>query len=223
MKHLQFSEETVLSVSKTTLNSARENVTALSEFGLSEEMLNQFDSDIQVTEALPSEGYNRIELRGLTQDKDDSLDACYHWGRRLRARMQLAFGRDSSKFRSFPSSEFNVSAKSEKVMMPVMETLIKLAKKYQDQLASYGQTPEIQAQGSELLTALRGADAVQEIKKDDKRSATQERYQTFKGLYDTVNRINKIGRLVFENDPIKLALFESKWPTRTSPPAPEEP
>ena len=222
MERPNFSEETVLSVAKTTLNNARVNQSALSEFGVSEEMLNQFDSGIQAAEALSTEDYNRIELRGLTQDKEDALDSCYQWGRRLRTRMQLAFGRDSSKFKSFPSSEFNSAVHSESIMMPVMETLIKLAKKCQDQLASYGQTPEIMAQGSELLTALRGADAVQEIKKDDKRSATQERYQTFKGLYDTVNRINKIGRLVFENDPIKLALFESKWPTRTSPPAAEE-
>ncbi len=33
--------------------------------------------------------------------------------------------------------------------------------------------------------------------------------------YDMVNRINKIGRLVFVNDPVRLVLFESKWPSYT--------
>jgi len=31
-------------------------------------------------------------------------------------------------------------------------------------------------------------------------------------LYDTIIRINRVGRLGFENDPVHLALFESKWP-----------
>ncbi|NQT26456.1 hypothetical protein HQ585_13975 [candidate division KSB1 bacterium] len=205
------SEETIISVSKTTLNSARENLAALSEFGLTEEMLNQFEADIQVTEALPDEISNRIELKSLTVDKDDALNACYQWGRRLRARLQLAFGRGSSQLRSFPSDGFNNAVHSEKNMMPIFETLIKLANQYNAELTAYGQTPEILAEGSRLLEALRTMDAAQEIKKDEKKSATQTRYQKFETIYNTVNRINRIGRLLFETDPVHLALFESKW------------
>ena len=92
-------------------------------------------------------------------------------------------------------------------MMRIMDTLISLADKYQAELAEVGQTPELLAQGPELLAALRDADAAQELKKDAKRSATQERYQSFQGLYDTVNKISRVGRLVFENDPVRISRF----------------
>ncbi len=107
-------------------------------------------------------------------------------------------------------------------MMALMEALISLANKYQSELAGFGQTPELLAQGSELLNELRAADTAQELKKDTKKQSTQDRYQQFKNLYDTITRLNRIGRLVFENDPTNLALFESKWP-RTSVKAADEP
>ena len=211
MARIQYSEEKILSVSKTALNNARENLIALSVFGVTEEMLNQFQSDINTTEALPDDDSLKIDLKNFTHSKDEALDACYQWGRKLRTRLQLAFGRNSIQLNSFPSSKFNQAISSESKMMPVMETLYNIANQYQTQLATYGQTPEIVEQCTVLLNSLREADAVQESKKDDKKSSTQDRYIKFNVLYDMVNRINKIGRLVFENDPVKLPLFESKW------------
>ena len=212
MNRPRFSEETILSVSKTSLTNARNNLMPLSDFGVTEEMLNQFDTDIQAAEALPGETQNRIELKDLTHDKEEALDSCYQWGRKLRVRLQLAFGKNSSQAKSFPSKDFQNAVNSENTMMTVMEVLINLADKYKTELATFGQTPEILAQGNEFLNNLREADSVQEVKKDEKKQATQDRYQQFKNLYDTVIKINRVGRLVFENDPVHLALFESKWP-----------
>ncbi|MCK6619695.1 MAG: hypothetical protein HUU32_04680 [Calditrichaceae bacterium] len=223
MNRPKFTEETILSVAKTTLANARSHLTALGEFGVTEAMLNEFEVNIQTAEALPDEVSNRIDLKSLTQEKADSLDVCYQWGRKLRTRLQLAFGNNSPQAKSFPSKQFNAAINSESKMMPVMEILINLATQYQTELAAQGQTPEILAQGSQLLESLREADQAQELKKDEKRSATQERYQKFQIIYDTTNRINKIGRLVFENDPINLPLFESKWPVSTVTPPPENP
>ncbi len=176
-------------------------------------MLNQFDSEIQSAESLPGEVQNRIELKDLTHDKEEALDSCYQWGRKLRVRLQLAFGKDSSQAKLFPSKDFQNAVNSENKMMSVMEVLISLSDKYKTELADFGQTPEILAQGPAFLANLREADSAQEVKKDEKRQATQDRYQQFKNLYDTVIKINRIGRLVFENDPAHLALFESKWPS----------
>lgn len=214
MPRPQFAEETILTVAKTTLSNARNNLAALAEFGVSEDMLSQFEADITTTEALPGETYNRIELRNLTQSKEEALDACYQWGRKLRTRLQLAFGKTSPQAKSFPSKDFQNAVHSENTMMSVMEILINLSDKHKTELADVGQTAEILAQGPELLAALRETDSEQELKKDEKKSATQERYQSFQGLYDNVNKVNQVGRLVFESDPIHLALFESKWPTR---------
>ncbi len=211
MTRPQVSEETILQVSKTTLTNGQDNLDALAEFGLTAEALNQFDTNIQTAEALPGETANRIDLRQLTQDKEEALDACYRWGRKLRARIQLAFGKNSNQAKSFPSKDFQNAVNSESSMMTVMETLIKLAGQYHSDLTAFGQTDAIRDSGTNLLEPLREADAVQELQKDTKKSATQDRYQAFQTIYDSVNRINKIGRLVFENDPVKLTLFESKW------------
>jgi len=223
MSRPKFTEETILSVAKTTLANARSHLVALGEFGVTEAMLNEFEGNIQAAEALPDEVSNRIDLKSLTQEKTDSLEVCYQWGRKLRTRLQLAFGNNSPQAKSFPSKQFNAAINSESKMMPVMEILINLATQYQTELAAQGQTPEILAQGSQLLESLRQADQAQELKKDEKRSATQERYQKFQIIYDTTNRINKVGRLVFENDPVNLPLFESKWPVSTVTPPPENP
>ncbi len=228
MNKIKFSEETILSVAKTTLENARAHQPALAEFGVTEEMLNEFDANIQAAEALPNEVANRIDLRNLTEDKGAALEACFQWGRKLRTRLQLAFGANSPQSKSFPAKEFNLAVNRESKMMPVMEILINLATQHQSELAAAGQTPEILAAGGQHLEALRQADRAQELKKDAKKSATQERYQKFQVIYDTVNRLNRVGRLVFESDPVKLALFESKWPAAkpdapTAPLPPENP
>lgn len=222
MNKLKFSEETILSVSKTTLANARAQLAGLAEFGISQQLLDDFEANIQAAEALPNEVSNRIDLRDMTRGKDEALEACYQWGRMLRARLQLAFGNTSAQAKAFPGKEFKTALSSESKMMPVMEILISLAAQYQTELAAVGQTPEILAEGSALLDSLRQADQSQELKKDQKRSATQERYQKFRIIYDTVNRINRVGRLVFENDPVKRALFESKWPAAKAPADPGE-
>jgi len=208
------SEESILAIAKTTHEHATTHLAAMAAFGLTEAMLTQFQTDIDTAEAMKSETDQRIALRLLTVDKEDALDACVLWGRQLRTRLQLAFGRGSVQAQSFPAEAFNRGGSSERMMMPVMETLISLAHQYSTALTDYGQDETVIAQGETALADLRTADSQQELKKDHKRAATQERGQAFQVLYDTVNRINKIGRMVFEGDPVNLTLFESKWTRR---------
>lgn len=207
-----YSEETILSVSKTTLNNAKNHLPALGEFGITEATLQQFEKDTQTAEALPREAFNRIELKSRTRTKNEVKDDCLVWARKLQTRIELAFGKKSPEANSFPTSDFRAAQSSEKATMNMMETLTKVSDKYQIQLAPFGQTPEVLAQGLELLNQLRSADTAQEIKKEEKTTATKERNEKFLVLYETVNKINKVGRLVFKDDPIKRALFDSKWP-----------
>ncbi len=97
-----FSEETILSVAKTTLANARTHLTALAEFGVTAATLDQFGAAIQSAEALSRETQHRIELKDLTHDKEEALDACFQWGRKLRVRLQLAFGKIHRQPDRFP-------------------------------------------------------------------------------------------------------------------------
>ncbi len=231
MNRPRFSGATILSIAKTTLINARMHEAELNQYGITAAMLNQFDTDIQAAEAMPGELQNRLNLRIYTQDKDVALDNCYLWGRQLRVRLETAFGRTSPEFQSFPLRQFRNTISSEKNMMYVLETLLLLADTHKEILANFGQTDAVLVQGAQCLADLRAKDAAQEVQKDEKRKATLERHQKFQGVYDTVNKINRVGRLVFAGDATNLALFATKWPRSGSPvtvveesavPAPEE-
>ncbi len=216
MNRPKFSEATILSVAKTTLANARSTATALAEFGVTDESLNAFESNIQQAEALPGETQERIELRDLTTDKDGSPRCLLPVGPQTAGAAAVGVWPHLSAGTVLPLKGVQCRREQRNTMMSVMEVLIALADKHNAELTDYGQSVEILAQGSQLLAALRAADAVQEVRKDAKRQATLASYELFVQLYDTIVRINKIGRLVFENDPVHLALFESKWPTAST-------
>lgn len=72
MNKLKFSEETILSVSKTTLANAHAHQAGLAEFGISQQLLDDFEANIQAAEALPNEVSSRIDLRDMTPRKGRS-------------------------------------------------------------------------------------------------------------------------------------------------------
>lgn len=134
MSRPKFSEATVLSVAKTALANARSTVTALSEFGITDESLNQFEGKINAAEALPGETLNRIELRAFTGSKDETLELCYSWGRKLDVRLEMAFGKGSTEAKSFPSKQFSEAERNENKMMTVLEVVIASLKKIKPHL-----------------------------------------------------------------------------------------
>ena len=121
MNRPRYSEETISSVAKTTLTNARINFASLSDFAITEESINEFYAEIQAAESLPGETQNRIDLGDLTYDKEEALDSCYQWGRKLIVRLHLAFGKDSVQAKSFPSKDSQITVNSENAMMTTME------------------------------------------------------------------------------------------------------
>jgi hypothetical protein len=212
MNQPRFPESVILSVSKTTLTIARDHEDQLGTMGFNRARLNQFETEIKRAETTPSDLAKRIEIKGLTSTKNEILAECFDWGKKLFTRMEFVFDSKSPEVAAFPSKELRNAEKSENRMMKVMEPMIQLAEKHQSQLAAQGFTPEELDQGKNLLTQLRQADASQELGKDMKTATREERLELFNSLYQTVNQINKAGRLLFKNDSTKRVLFESKWP-----------
>ncbi len=124
--------------------------------------------------------------------------------------MEFAFGKNSTKLAAFPIKELKKVMRSEDKMMRVMEICLNIGEKHQTALAAHGQTPEVLTRGRQLHPELSRSDRVQEIQKSSKRSVTQERNELFLEIYDTVNKINKAGQIIFINDPVNRVLFESK-------------
>lgn len=214
------STEKILVEAKNTLRIAHDYADTLQTFGISDAFLTQMQTDIESAEALPTEAMNRVDLKLMTGSKDDILDDCYLWGRQLKLRLDLAFGKRSEQTKLLSGTDLSNAGKSEVQMTSLMELMVKLANQYQTELADVGQTPEILEQGTTLLNSLRTADSDQELKKKTKRLETSERHDVFYQLYDAVNRINRIGRMVFTGDESKRLLFMSPWTRR--PPSPAE-
>lgn len=209
-----YSEEVVLEVAATVLSHARANLSALSAFGINEGMLQEFENGINEAKALPREISNRAQLKVQTRTKQEVLDNCYDWSTHTKLRIEMAFGRKSVQTNAFPSKEVRRGRKSERVMLGIFEMIIGLAEQYQTELAAYGQTEDFLTQGKDLYQQLRAANEAQELKKKEKVAATKVRREKFKALYDTVNRINKAGQVVFKNEPAKQVLFQRLWPIR---------
>jgi len=223
MNRLNHSEETILKVAGVTSGNARAHLAVLSTFGVTETLLNQFDADIQTARAMPVDETQRIELSGLTSSKDDILDKCYDWCGDARLRLEMAFGFGCVQLKQAPSQELNPARNSESAMIPFMKKMIKLTTDNHVELSAQGQTEAIRDQGPQLLEQLTQADNLQETGKDTKKAVTQSRYVLFKKIYDQVNKLNKVGRRVFRDDPVNLVLFQSKWPAPSPAAKPVEP
>jgi hypothetical protein len=214
----------ILEAATNTLAAGRKYEEVLSIFGLNDDFFSRFEATFNDAKAVPTERENRVLLSNTTDSKDDILAECYQWGKYLNLRLRNAFGYGSREHQKFPSDTFYAASESERTMMPVMEQILTLAKSYRDELLDHGQTDETIAEGEALLTALDEADDVQELKKLTKQGDTEERRQLFSELVDFINRTNRTGRSVAEqnNDPVMFAYFKSPWPRARSTAEPAE-
>ena len=215
--NLKYPEEKILSISKTTLTIAQDHEAELSKFGINAVFLAAFALAIVETEGLFDENKERYELKILTAIKNEALDRCYLWCRDVYVRIKLAFEKDSKEVQSFPSKILADADDSEKNMSPVMETIIVIATEHETVLANFGQDAAMLAEGTSLLNELREADKNQQHKKVSKKEATQIRHKMFNNLVTYVNKINKVGRIVFKDDLTKYVLFESPWGSHSGP------
>ncbi len=214
MARTVYPDEVIISVARLTLNNARLHLEALSKFGFTAEVLQQFDLDITECEALPREGTQKEKVKESTRNKNHVLGTSYEWCRDLQSRLEIVFGKKSPEYDAFPNKEFRKSEKSEIVLLSIFERIIGLSEKYQSALVKAGQTPEIIQTGKDLYQQLRQVNLAQEIKKSEKHTATLQRQQKFANIYEMTNKINKIGRQIFKNEPNIMQLFQSKWPKK---------
>lgn len=215
----RYNEEITLELAATTLTYARQYSAQLAKFGINETMLNKFEQQINEANALPREITNRTQLKDQTRSKKEVLENCFQWGRHLRIRLEMAFGKKSDASKNFPTRELRRGKTNEMVMLGIFEMLQGLAEKHATALSECGQTSEILMEGKALSQQLRQANESQELKKKEKLVATKTRRQKFAALQNTIKRIQKAGQTVFEKDPAVLVLFKNP---RVTPKEPED-
>ena len=201
----------ILEEGRLKLAVAEEHLAALSDFGINQQWLNKFKKDIEAVADISTYDAQLGELKELTAVKEAKLAECIEWGQKLRLRITLATQDKKLKGTEFPSKTWTQSQRNESKLITFFPTLIKLAKTHAEVLATVGQTEaEIKA-AETMLKELIVANQNQEEYKLKRTNVTAERQRAYRVLYDSVNRINQIGQMVYNNDEANKLLFRSNW------------
>jgi len=201
----------ILEEARLKLAIAQDHLTALHSFGITQEWLDQMQADINTVADIPTFDLQKTELKQLTAAKDAKLSECQEWGKQLKLRMTLATTDKKLKGVEFPTKTWNDCQQNESKLIAFFPTLIELAKTHSPVLETIGQTKEYITQGQQLLKDLIVANQAQEEYNIKRKGVTSDRQTLYRSLYDGVNRINRVGQMVFSNDAALKVLFRSGW------------
>ncbi len=190
---------------------ARERVEKLSEMGITNDWLDQFEQEIEDALQIVSHRARQLAMKQATRERDQVVTACFKWGQKLRYRIKSRYDSTSVPRSTFPSDDLTAAAGSANEMLRLMAILIKIATDHADDLRSAGQTREVLLQGASLRDQLEEAFKNQVRQRHRTRDISHTRQEAFGNLYDKVNQINRAGRIVYHDDPIRLTLFRSPW------------
>jgi hypothetical protein len=204
---------------------AQSYLTALKSFGISQDWLDQIQTDINAIADIPTFDLQKTQLKQLTSAKDVKLNECKEWGRQLKLRMTLATTDKKLKGVEFPSKTWIDCQQNESKLIAFFPTLIELAKNHASVLETMGQTKDDVQQGQKLLQELIETNQSQEEFNIKRKGITVDRQLVYRRLYDGVNRINRVGQMVFKDNAAVNVLFRSSWSqgssTETPNPTPD--
>ncbi len=207
----------ILEESRLKVAVARDHMEQLGRFGISSEWLDQVEQEIARAQSTPSYNEQLDRLKSLTVAKNAKLADCGQWGRELRLRLELVYGKKGTPPMPFPAKEWAQSERNESKMITLFPRLIKIATTQAEDLSQAGQTDADIAQGSQLLQDLIKTNQAQEEYNLLRTQETAQRRAIFRRLYDAVNRINQVGQMVYTEDPSTQRLFRSNWFQSSSP------
>lgn len=202
-------EQIILETAKTTLALAKEKE-KLARFGFDAPFLTSFENRIISCTAFKSDEELSRELLVVTSQKNQKMEDATTWLAEIRLRLVLAVPEAKKEF----PANFIKAKKDEKLMMEILPNVHNLILKYEVQLKSKGLTEEEKGNGLILRDELDVLNKAQENLKKRRPEYTAERIAAYLQLYETVNEINKAGRLAYADSEAELLLFKSPWPVR---------
>ncbi len=214
-------EEKILEKAKTTLNITRPKE-KLGSYGLNVRYFVAFETNILTASGFKSDEEMKKELAFVTSQKNMKLAEAGKWGDDVKIRLELAYPDNPDVAGEFPKN-FAKAKTSETLMLEVIPNISNLIDKYSEKLLGRGLPEDHKQKGLDIKTQLDALNTQQETLKKGRTEYTRQRTAAYQKLYDTVNEINKIGRIAYADSPADLKAFTSPWPVKTSKksPAPE--
>ena len=178
--------------------------------GITEAYINLFKADILAAGNFKTNKDIQKEKAAWTVLLKTKLKACKKWLTSGEFYLELAFKPKSPQVAEYPDY---LPAKNDAVLTSdAITSASNVLTKYLTKVTEKGMPATFLAEGVTLTEELKTLDTQVGSADDDFEQYTIERNLALLKVYDAVNTINKVGRIVYENDPSKLKSFESPWP-----------
>lgn len=202
-------EPKILEKAKTSLALAREKP-RLAKYGFDASFCTGYEADISKTESYKSDEELIREQKAQTELKNLKLAEAGQWGDGIKLRLKLAVPGAKNEF----PDNFLKAKKDETLMLEVLPNIGSLIVKYEAKLKEKGLTDEDIQKGVQIRSELNELNKQQDYLMKRKPEYTAERITSYMNLYNTVNEINKAGRLAYADSEAELLLFNSPWPVK---------
>jgi hypothetical protein len=203
-------EQVIIDTAKKKLSTAREK-TKLQKYGMGEEFCAKLESDIATAAGFKTDEEISSDIETMTTLKNNKVAEAGEWGVEVKIRMELAFEERPEVVKEFPS-DFTKAKKDEKLMLERVPNINNLIDKYAVQLQAKGLPADHKEAGIAILNQIDTLNKTQEKMKEDRPQYTVRRIEAYTLLYDTINKINKVGRKAYKKSAADLKAFSSPWP-----------
>ncbi len=178
--------------------------------GITEAYINQFKADILAAANFKTNKDVQKEQAALTALLKVKLKVCRKWLRSGEFYLELAFKPKSPQTAEYP--DYASAGSDAQLTSDAMISAANVLTKYLNQVTANGMPSTFLTEGTALNNELKSlSERIGSAEKGFLQYTIERQIALYK-VYEEVNTINKAGRLVYENDPVKLKSFESPWP-----------
>jgi len=182
----------------------------MSAHGITAVFITQFMSDILAAENFKTSKDIQKEKAAWTVLLKSKLKACKKWLTSGEFYLELAFKPKSPQVAEYPNY---LPAKNNPILTcDAMLSAANVLTKYLSKVTEMGIPETFLTEGAALAQELKALSVQIGAADNDFEQYTIERNIALMKVYQSVNTINKAGRIVYENDPAKLKSFDSPWP-----------
>ncbi len=205
------SQPKIIELAQTRLKVAKDNA-ELAEFGIGTKFVSTFEGEIANAQTFKTDKQIVKETAALTEKKNSKLKECSKWMKHVKTFYDKLFKANSAEAKLFPQN-LAEAKKSEALMIQIMPVVFDLIVKNKPALIDKEMPEDLDTKGQTLLKELSDLNKEQEDLKTNNPTYTAQRHIALSKLYNRINEINDAGRQKFADNPEKIHLFDSPWPS----------
>jgi hypothetical protein len=150
----------------------------------------------------------QIEVQ--TEAIGQMLETAGQWYQKLMYYVENGLGNSKAISDRFGRSRYEKARWSDKEMVSLLHQAITAANQetFKPKLEAVGMPPAFPRELTALADHLATADGKQEMLKKKQLLVTSARIELFNSIWDTLSKISSAAKIIFENDPALLAIYQ---------------